>query len=90
MKAPKIDYENQEVAHRGYYIQLSKLKKIVTELWPELVKEYSFGKRFNSRTGEILCNIAWGSVFHLVNKKVADGNGIRKLLDLILAQENLI
>jgi len=90
MKAPKIDYENQEVSHRGYYIQLSKLKNIVARLWPELVKEYSFAKRFNSKTGEIHSNVAWNTVFHIINKKVADGNGLRKLLDIILVQENLI
>lgn len=90
MKTPKIDFENQEVAHRGYYIQLSKLKKLTKQMWPELIKEYSFGKRFNNKTGEILCNVAWDNVFHLVNKKVGGGNGIKKLLDLILIRENLI
>lgn len=90
MKAPKIDYENQEVLHKGYFIQLVKLKDIVRRLWPELVREYSMGKRFNSKTGEITANVAWNSVFHIVNKKIDNGNGIRKLLDIILAREDLI
>jgi hypothetical protein len=90
MKAPEIDYENQEVFHRGYYIQLKKLKNLTEELWPELVSEYSFGKRFNSKTGEIHKNVAWDNVFHLVNKKIAGGNGIKSLLNLILVNENLI
>jgi hypothetical protein len=87
MKAPNIDYETQEVFHRGYYIQLRKLKDMSREMFPLLVKEYSFGKRFNSKTGDILCNVAWDNVFHIINKKLAEGNGIRKLLDLILARE---
>ena len=90
MKAPKIDYENREVFHRGYYIQLKKLKNITKELWPELVKEYSFAKRFNSKNGKIYANVAWSTVFHLVNKKMAEGNGIKKLLDIILVKEGLI
>jgi len=90
MKAPEIDYEKQEVFHRGYYIQLRKLKELVKQLWPELVKEYSFAKRFNSKTGEINAIISWGSVFHIVNKKIAEGNGIRKLLEIILIKEDLI
>ncbi|MGR3304233.1 MAG: hypothetical protein ACUZ8I_17280 [Candidatus Scalindua sp.] len=90
MKAPVINYENQEVSYKGYFIQLWKLKELTKELWPELVKEYSFAKRFNSKTGKITAIISWGTIFHIINEKINEGNGIRKLLDIILIKENLI
>jgi hypothetical protein len=90
MKAPEIDYEKQEVFHKGYYVQLKKLKELSKELWPELIKEYSFAKRFNSKTGEIDAIISWGSIFHIIDKKIGGGSGLRTMLDLILVKEDLI
>ena len=59
----RINYREGDIEFKGVFIPLQKVKEALLKKFPSIPVEYQIGKRFDKKTGEIIRQVSWDSVF---------------------------